>query len=464
MRITFLGAAGGVTGSMHLIETGRTRVLLDCGLFQGRRDESWLRNMRPRIDARSVDAVVLSHAHIDHSGALPLLWRQGFKGSVFMTKPTAPLTSLLLADGAAIQARDNAQLKKRGKPVREPLYSEADAEAVSKLFECEARGRWFAVTGGVSARFHDAGHILGSSSVHLEIHEPDGGKVRLTFTGDYGRHGTPVLRDPEALPPAEVILTESTYGDRVHAHRPEDMVRPCEELCQAVKRAVERGGKLLIPAFSVGRTQNLLWTLNEGMEQGTMPRVPVFVDSPLGIKATRIMEQHPGEFDARALERVNHSLALLKTSHVHFTETVEASKSINEFRGSAVILAGSGMCESGRVLHHLVHLLSQGENIVALSGFQAPYTLGRRLADGQDPVFIFGDPVPVRAEVVRIRGLSAHADQQELLQALLPTQSVAAHVFVVHGDPTASHALGQCLRERGFQGVEIPDEGSSFSI
>jgi metallo-beta-lactamase family protein len=464
MRITFLGAAGGVTGSMHLIETGRTRVLLDCGLFQGRRDESWLRNMRPRIDARSVDAVVLSHAHIDHSGALPLLWRQGFKGSVFMTKPTAPLTSLLLADGAAIQARDNAQLKKRGKPVREPLYSEADAEAVSKQFVCEARGRWFAVTGGVSARFHDAGHILGSSSVHLEIHEPDGGKVRLTFTGDYGRHGTPVLRDPEALPPAEVILTESTYGDRVHAHRPEDMVRPCEELCQAVKQAVGRGGKLLIPAFSVGRTQNLLWTLNEGMEQGTMPRVPVFVDSPLGIKATQIMEQHPGEFDARALERVNRSLALLKTAHVHYTETVEASKSINEFRGSAVILAGSGMCESGRVLHHLVHLLPEAENIVALSGFQAPYTLGRRLEDGQNPVFIFGDPVHVRAEVVRIRGLSAHADQQELLQALLPAQSVAAHVFVVHGDPTASHAFGQCLRERGFKGVEIPDEGSSFTI
>lgn len=464
MRITFLGAAGGVTGSMYLIETGRTRVLLDSGLFQGRRDEAWLRNARPRLDARSVDAVVLSHAHIDHSGALPILYRQGFTGPVYMSRPTVPLTALLLADGAAIQARDNAQLKKRGRPAREPLYTESDAEGVAGHFVGQARGRWFPVTAGVSARFHDAGHILGSSSVHLEILEPDGGKVHLTFTGDYGRRGTPVLRDPEALPPAEVVLTESTYGDRVHEHRPEDATKPCEELCSAVRRAVKRGGKLLIPAFSVGRTQNLLWSLNEGMEKGIIPRVPVFVDSPLGIKATRIMEEHPGEFDTAALERVRGSLALLKTDHVYYTETVEASKGINAYRGSAVILAGSGMCESGRVLHHLTHLLPEPENIVALSGFQAPYTLGRRLEDGQNPVFIFGDPVGVRADVVRIRGLSAHADQLELLEALTPLKSVAAHVFVVHGEPSSSGAFGQLLRDKGFKNVTVPEEGTSATI
>ena len=464
MRITFLGAAGGVTGSMHLVEAAGKRLLLDCGLFQGRRDEAWERNAQQRTEADRVHAVLLSHAHIDHSGALPLLASQGFRGRIHMTTPTAPLTAVLLRDAAKIQARDTEHLRKHQHISREPLYTPEHAEAVQRQFQTADYGAWFEVAPGIRALFRNAGHILGSASVHLEVRENGHSPVRVTFTGDFGRRGTPILKDPEALDPAEVVITESTYGARVHSHGPEDAMTPCASLLEAVQWILRSGGKLLIPAFSVGRTQNLLWSLNEAMDAGQIPRMPVFVDSPLAVAATRIMEAHPQCFDEQALQRLRRSLALLQSREVRFTEGVEESKSINTFRGNAVILAGSGMCESGRVLHHLKRLLPFQENCVALSGYQAQHTLGRRLQEGRNPVQILGDEVRVEARVLSIRGFSAHADRDELLSALQPLQAQAGRTFVVHGEPEQADGLASSLKGRGFQGVFVPHEGESVEI
>lgn len=449
---------------MHLIEADGIRVLLDCGLFQGRRDESWERNSRERTVAQRVHAVVLSHAHIDHSGALPLLGRQGFRGRIHMTRPTAPLASALLRDAANIQMRDTEYLRRHQGISRDPLYLPEDAEAVERHFKTHEYGEWFEVAPGIRGLFRNAGHILGSASVHLEVTERGRDPVRVTFTGDFGRRGTPILKDPEALDAAEVIITESTYGARVHEHGPQDAVLPCTSLLETVHWAFHSGGKLLIPAFSVGRTQNILWSLNESMDAGLIPRVPVFVDSPLAVAATRIMEAHPECFDEQAVQRMQRSLALLQSRDVHFTESVEQSKALNTIRGTVIILAGSGMCESGRVLHHLRQLLPSPQNCVALSGYQAQHTLGRRLQEGRNPVRVFGRDVWVEARVQTIRGLSAHADRDELLAALKPLQPQAGRVFVVHGEHEQAHGLADLLQGQGFRGVAVPREGESVEI
>lgn len=449
---------------MHLLETAGGRLLLDCGLFQGRRDEAWERNAAERTNASRVDAVLLSHAHIDHSGALPLLVRKGFRGWVHATVPTVPLAGVLLRDSAHIQEKDTEFLRKHGRQSREPLYSVEHALAVQRRFAPSDYGAWFEPLPGVRAVFRNAGHILGSASVHLEVREPGREPVRITFTGDFGRRGTPILKDPEALDPAEIVITESTYGARVHEHGPDAAMKPCSTLLQAVESAVRSGGKLLIPAFSVGRTQNLLWLLNEAMDQRQIPQLPIFVDSPLAVAATRIMEAHPRCFDEQALARVRRSLALLQSRVVHFTESVAESKSINDVQGTAIILAGSGMCESGRVLHHLKRLLPSAQNVVALSGYQAQHTLGRRLQERHREVRVFGEEVPVRAQVFSIQGFSAHADARELMEALSPLRAAAGRVFVVHGDPDQAEGLQGRLLGAGFEGVQVPAEGHSEEI
>lgn len=464
MRIHFLGAARGVTGSMHLVEARGNRVLLDCGLFQGHRAEAAAKNRALRVEAGKLDAVVLSHAHIDHSGNIPTLYKQGFRGRVHATRATKDLTGLMLRDSAQVQLRDVRYLHRKHERPVEPLYSATDVKGVVHHFRGWDYGTWFDVVPGIRCRFQDAGHILGSASVHLEVREPGKDVVRVTFTGDLGRPGMPILRDPEPLPEAEVVITESTYGNRSHGLGTDVAGEMKASLAQALRAALESGGKLLIPAFSVGRTQHILYFLNELIEEGAVPKVRVFVDSPLSAEATEVVCRHPECFDGDMLERLERSLSPVLAPHVALCRTVEESKRINRLRGTCVVIAASGMCEFGRIVHHLAHNLEDERAVVAFVGFQAEHTLGRRILDRRPKVRIHGREVPVRARVVKLNGFSAHADKDELLAALRPLRSAAGRTFVVHGEEDPALALAATLTGEGFRGVEVPREGDVFDI
>lgn len=464
MRIHFLGAARSVTGSMHLVEANGRRVLLDCGLFQGRRQEAHERNRNLRVRGADVHAVILSHAHIDHSGNLPSLVRSGFKGRIFATRATTSLANIMLRDSARIQVRDVRYLKRKGRPAVDPLYEPEHARAALKKFKGVSYGRWFNVLPGIRARFQDAGHILGSASVHVEVKEPDRERIRITFTGDLGRPGLPILRDPEPLPPAEVIITESTYGGRFHEANGEVSDHMKDTLEAALMTAARKGGKLVIPAFSVGRTQNILYFLNELMDEGRIPRTRVFIDSPLATEATDVIRRHTECFDDETIQKIGSDLKPLLGQHVDLVRTVKESKMINRVRGTAVIISASGMCEFGRILHHLKHNLSDPASVVAFVGYQAHHTLGRRLIEGSDRVRIYGEDVRVKAHIVKLNGFSAHADKGELLAALRPLRGDAGHCYVVHGDEDQAFALAGSLEDEGFQGVEVPEEGSVCDV
>ncbi|HMS18064.1 MAG TPA: MBL fold metallo-hydrolase [Planctomycetota bacterium] len=466
MRIRFLGAAQTVTGSMHLVEVNNRRVLLDCGLYQGHREEAYRRNSELPFHGSHIDAVVLSHAHIDHSGSLPTLVKNGFRGRIYATRATADLAGIMLEDSASIQLRDHEYLVKKGRDSQGPLYLPEHARAAIKRFRGEDYHAWFDVAEGVRARFQDAGHILGSATVHLEITEPGTGKKRITFTGDLGRKGIPLLRDPEPLPEAEVVITESTYGGREHDHGHGSGV--ASQMKAALKLAVDeahaRGGKLIIPAFSVGRTQNILYFLNELMHEGSIQTTTIFVDSPLSVESTEVLKRHPECFDAATLAKLGANLEPLIGPHVELTREVEDSKRINHFKGTCVVISASGMCEFGRILHHLANNLEDKRAVVAFVGYQAHNTLGRRILEGAEQVRIYGENVSVRAKIVKLNGFSAHADHSELMDALSPLKSSAGHTFVVHGEPDAANALANDLISKGFASVDVPADGSEYTV
>lgn len=464
MQITFHGAAQTVTGSMHLIETAGRRILLECGLYQGARAEARLKNERLPFNPESLDAVVLSHAHIDHSGNLPSLVKAGYRGRIYATRATADLAEVMLEDSAQIQTRDYEYLKRKGKPVEEPLYEAVHARATARLFRGVDYGEWFDVLPGVRARFQDAGHIIGSATVHLEIREPGKPSVRITFTGDLGRESLPILRAPEPLPEAEIVLTESTYGGRCHNQGEDAAATMKTSLEKALLLAARSGGKLLIPAFSVGRTQNVLYYLNALMDEGRIPVTRIFIDSPLSVEATEILRKHPECFDEETLAKLEQGLDPLIGSHVDMARTVEESKAINRVRGTCVIISASGMCEFGRILHHLSRHLPDPNSVIAFVGFQADRTLGRRIVEGGNPVRIYGDSVPVNARILRLDGFSAHADHNELMAALTPLRASAGRIFVIHGDPEPANALATDLRESGFSAVDVPAPGDSFPL
>lgn len=463
MEIRFLGAAREVTGSCHELVVGGRRILLDCGMFQGRRREAYEKNRAFRLSGRDVHAVILSHAHVDHCGNLPQLAASGFSGRVFCTPATRELARVMLLDSARIQEADAVHLRKRGVRI-EPLYDEDDVRGVLARFDGRPYDAWFDVAPGVRARFADAGHILGSASVHLEVREPGREAVRVTFTGDFGRAGVPLLRDPAPLPAAEIVLTESTYGARAHDHgtRPEEGLKAALE--SAVKKAWAKGGKLLIPAFALGRTQNLLYFLNELREEGRIPATKVFIDSPMATETTAIVRRYPELFDDAARSKIARCVDPLVNEDVAFLETPRESKRLNDLRETCVVVAPSGMCEFGRVLHHLVHGLDDPRNTVAFVGYQAANTLGRRILEGQSPVRIYDALVTVRAEIVKMNGFSAHADGAELLAALDPLKADAARTFVVHGEPEQADALVEGLRTRGFRDVASPEPGARVAI
>jgi metallo-beta-lactamase family protein len=449
VEVEFAGAAREVTGSCHLVRAGGTTVALDCGLFQGRRAESRAKNEAPPVeDPSSLNALVLSHAHIDHAGRIPLLVARGFRGPIFATPATRDLCAIMLADSASIQEKDARFLAKRGRPHVAPLYGERDVVQTMSQMVGVPYGRALEVAPGMTATFHDAGHILGSASVTLDVRDGVATR-RLVFSGDVGRSGLAIIRDPDPPRGAHAVIMESTYGNRDHVSV--DAARA--DLGRVVRDTVARGGRVLIPAFAVGRTQELIYDLRVLHDDGQIPRVPVYVDSPLATNATAVFEMHPDAYD-RSERGVRELQQLFRDQHVHYVRDVTESKRLNTAVGPMIVIAASGMAESGRILHHLAHSAPDPRNTVLIVGFQAEHTLGRRIVERRPVLTIFGDEVPLRARVEILNGYSAHADRAGLhawLDAVASTSPDLEAVWLVHGEPPAQDALVASLRGAGYR-------------
>jgi metallo-beta-lactamase family protein len=465
MKISFHGAARSVTGSRHLIQAAGSRVLLDCGLFQGRRHESDAHNRALGFEPKSVDAVLLSHAHIDHCGALPTLAPGGFKGKVYATRATADLAAIMLGDSARIQESDCAYINKkeerRGKQCRRPYYDTDDVRAVMKRFAGARYDDVVRVAPRLKATFHDAGHILGSAAIRLTA-AASGSMTSVLFTGDLGRPRMPILRNPEPPPPCDVLIIESTYGDRVHDEDRAAMMRKAEEL---VAHARAHKSKIIVPAFAIGRTQALVMWLKELVKEGRIEPLPIYIDSPLATKATEIFRQHPECYDEDTYRTFAAEGDPFAAHYIHYVSSVQESMKLNTMKGPCVIIAASGMCEGGRVLHHLKHAIRDEANIVAIVGFQAEHTLGRKLVEEWNTVPIFGVPTPRRAQIVRFNGLSAHADRNDLLAYVRAIKPAPAKVFVVHGEEKQSLSLAAAIRaEHGGTEVIVPEIGPTYEV
>jgi metallo-beta-lactamase family protein len=442
---------------MHLVTANGRRVLLDCGLFQGLK-ELRLRNWRePPFDPKTIDAVVISHAHIDHTGSLPLLVRRGYRGPIFCTPATADLLGVLLPDSAHLQEEEADRANRYGytkhKPAL-PLYTAADAERALGQLERTGYDRPFPVAGDVSVTYRTAGHILGAATVDLLL----GAGPRVVFSGDLGRYDRPILPDPAPVPEADVLLLESTYGDRQHP------TGTADELARVVNEAAGRGGALLIPAFVVDRTQEVLWMLQRLEEERRIPVLPVYVDSPSATEVTEIYRRHVEEQDGEMRARIQDGKDPLGTKEIVFCRSMEDSKRLNDLRGPAIIISASGMATGGRILHHLRHRLPDPRTTVLLVGFQAAGTRGRALQDGAKTLRMFGEEVPVLARVEMIHGLSAHADQAEILRWLGGFTRAPRTTYLVHGEPEAARAMAQAITARYGWAVRIPQDGEQVSI
>jgi len=466
MQITFYGAAQEVTGSMHLIEVNDKRILLDTGMFQGHRADTYERNLKFLFDPKTIDALVLTHAHIDHSGNIPNLVKQGFPGNVWCTPATRNLSVYMLMDSGHIQESDTEYLNKRrlkdGLPPVEPLYTRQDAQASLTRFVTIGLHRPFQVADGVQATFYNAGHILGSAWVALDIREFATGKQwRVVFSGDVGRPGMAILNDPELPDAADILILESTYGNRLHPTRGEAR----KELRDVVRETARRRGKVIIPSFAVGRTQELVYALNQLEADGDIPSLPIFVDSPLAVNATEVFRLHPEEWDEEvaAFLRDENRRSPFDAPKVEYVRDVVRSKRLNYLKESAVIISANGMAENGRILHHLKNNIEEPENTILFVSFQAENTLGRRIASGARRVKILGEEYDVRARVQSIEGYSAHADQAELLAWARPLDRTRLQkAFIVHGEPDAAHTLADKLRAERVADVTVPTRGQTY--
>ena len=463
LRIAFQGAARTVTGSRHLLSWGEQSWLYDCGMYQGRRDEADAINRTFKFAPKSLDAVVVSHAHLDHTGNLPTLVAQGYRGPIHLTAPTADLSRVMLTDSAKLMARDveHVNRHRKSRPVRVPLYEMADVETTLERFQTYHYGESFELFRGVNATWHDAGHILGSAMTTFEC-EQEGRRFRLLMSGDLGRPGRAILRDPEVPKGgADALVLESTYGDRLH----DDDAHTEQQLVDIVRRTAERGGRLLVPAFAVGRTQELVAVLHGLIERGAIPELPIFVDSPMARETTAVFKRHPECFDdeTRAMFQNEHG-APFGFERLRYITTVDESRSMNERKGAHIIISASGMCEGGRVLHHLQYSLGEARNTVMFVGYQGQGTLGRRLRDGVTPVNVFGEPVDVRAEIAALDGFSAHADQAEILAWVTKLDPMPRAIFLVHGEIGPMETLAALLRERTGAAVHAPEKGQEFEL
>ena len=465
MTLTFWGAAHTVTGSLHVLELADgTRLFLDCGLYQGRRADAERLNRDFPCDPSTVHAVLLSHAHIDHSGLLPKLYREGFRGTVYATHATVDLCALMLRDSAHIQEKDaeffNRKLKKKGEPAIEPLYDMEDAEGVMGRFHGVPYGTAFSPAPGVSVTYRDAGHILGSATMTIDVTE-DGSTKTLGFTGDLGNPGRPILRDPEPLPPVDWLISESTYGGKTH----EAVDQAKDRLADIVTRTAARGGRVVVPAFSVGRTQELVYTFDQLDNEGRIPSIPVFVDSPLAVSATAVFQTHPECYDADLLEYMLTDPNPFGFARLEYVREAARSKELNGLRVPFVVISASGMAEAGRILHHLRNNVEDPRNTVLIVGFMAEHTLGRRLVERRETVKIFGRPHALRAEVEVMNTFSAHADEPGLVDFIgALDRDRLQKVFLVHGEPDRQAALTDALREAGVTDVEAPARGHAVTL
>ncbi len=461
-KIAFHGAARTVTGSRHLLTWGGATWLYDCGLYQGHRDEADAINRTFKFDPAALDAVVVSHAHLDHTGNLPTLVAQGFHGPIHVTAPTADLSRFMLADSAHLQGRDVEHVNKhRGaRPVRQPLYNVADVTSTLERFQTYGYDQPFAPFPGVTATYHDAGHILGSGMTTFTFSQ-NGRSFRLLMGGDLGRPGRVILRDPVVPPGPDALVLESTYGDRLH-----DGDAHCEQvLVETVRRTVERGGRLVVPAFAVGRTQEFVAVLHTLIERAAIPDVPIYVDSPMAREATAVFRRHPECFDPETARQFrDEDGAPFGFHRLRYVTTVEESRALNELAAPCIIVSASGMAEGGRVVHHLQHALGDSRNTVLFVGYQGEGTLGRRLRDGAENVNVYGEPVRVRAEVAGLDGFSAHADQREILDWVGGLDPQPRTIFLVHGELGPMETLAGRLRERTTATVHIPTLREEFPL
>ena len=464
MKIQFFGAARTVTGSQHLLTINDKKILLDCGLFQGRRKDTYEKNKNFKFDPKEIDAMILSHAHIDHSGNTPHLVKDGFNGPIYTTSATIDLCKIMLEDSAYLQKRDIEWLKKKKKKhiPEEPLYSIEDVEDTIKKFIPVEYNSATEIFPGIVAYFQDAGHILGSAGILLEIEEEKGKKIRFGFSGDIGRPEMPIIRNPDFFRDLDILIMEGTYGNRLHTQT--DEVE--EEVAKVVKEVFDRRGKIIIPSFAVGRTQLLVYVLHKLFDQNRIPEIPIYVDSPLAVKATKVFEEHPECFDRETnrifLESGDDPFGFGRLKYI---TTVDQSKELNEIKDPMIIISASGMAEGGRVLHHLANNIGNPKNLVLFVGYSAEHTLARRIMDGIENVNILGEKHSVKCKIKTMDYFSAHADQNELIDYLrLNPADRLKNIFLVHGEEEQALPLREKILQKGYKNVDFPLSGEKFVL
>jgi metallo-beta-lactamase family protein len=462
IKLTFTGAAGSVTGSRHLVEFDGKKILLDCGLYQGKRADTYTRNLNFLFDPREIDSLILSHAHIDHIGNVPNLVKQGFKGEIHCTMATADLANIMLMDSAHIQENDiefvNKVRARHHETAVEPLYTREDIPPVMELMHGHGYNHSFSIE-GQKAIFKDAGHILGSAITVVTLQCADR-LCNVCYTGDLGRPNLPIIRDPAIVKDADILIIESTYGDRLHA----DIATMEDRITQVINETIAKGGKIIIPSFALERTQEIIYTLHRLRLAKLTPDIPVFVDSPLATDATDIFRMHPECFDNEANEFLRTVEDPFGFKKLNYTRSTAESKEINEIAGPMIIIAGSGMAESGRILHHLKNNIEDERNTVIIVGFQSENTLGRKIQEKWPEVRIFGEPYKLNCRVEVFAEFSAHADHNDLVNWIKPGKERWQKVFLVHGEEKSANYLAADLRSAGIKEVIVPALGDSFEV
>lgn len=464
MKIQFIGAARTVTGSQHLLTINNKKILLDCGLFQGRRKDTYEKNKNFSFDPKEIDALILSHAHIDHSGNIPHLVKDGFRGPIYSTSATKDLCEIMLKDSAYLQQRDIEWLNKKNKKhiPDESLYSIEDVDAAIQYFVPVNYNTATEIFPGVTAYFQDAGHILGSAGIFLEIEEENGKKINFGFSGDIGRYDTPIIKDPDYFRDLDLLIMESTYGNRLHTKK--DEVE--EEVAKVVRQVFDRKGKIIIPAFAVGRTQLLVYVFHKLFDQKRIPEIPIYVDSPLAVNATKVFKDHPECFDRETsrifLESGNDPFGFGRLKYI---STVDQSKELNDINDPIIIISASGMAEGGRILHHLANNIGNPKNLVLFVGYAAEQTLARKIMDGIKQVNILGEEYSVNCQIKIMDYFSGHADQNELLDYLsLNPQKRLKNIFLVHGEEDQALPLKEKILQKGYKNADYPMSGEKFVI
>lgn len=465
VKIKFCGGVRTVTGSNHLIETDKSKILIDCGLFQGHRDDYYKINNQFMFNPEKIDALVLSHAHIDHSGNIPNLVKHGFNKKIYATEATVDLCNIMLLDSAHVQKEDikfiNKINRKKRLPPREPLYTKDEAERSLCLFEGKAYGKTFNVTSDIRCTFYDAGHILGSSVIVFTIERQGKKNINLAYAVDLGRDDKPLLKNPVALPSGSLdyLIIESTYGGRLH----DDMKNAKDKLVFYINKAVKQKGKIIIPSFALGRAQEVIYFLSELMRAKKIPALPIYVDSPMAVNVTDIFKKHPECFDEEARIMVYHAESPFNIKNLHYIRKVEESKALNEDHRSMIIISASGMCEAGRILHHLKNNIEDKRNVIIIVGYMAQHTLGKRLVNREEVVKIFGQEYKLKAEVGVINAFSAHADKNELLEYVKKSNHSIKRIFIVHGDEDQSEMLLKFLKSKKYKSY-LPKTGEEVDL